>query len=147
MKIIGGMFGLEDFRELPEHPLPHLQGKHILLANARSGIRLLVEQLRPATVWMPSYLCGSMIQAVNPTDSRIRYYEVDYDLNIPSLEWLEFVRAGDLVVCIAYFGFPNSEWAGQSSQGAGSLGAGRRFPGLAFSQPRSRRPFSFVLPA
>ncbi len=106
MKIIGGMFGLEDFRELPEHPLPHLQGKHILLTNARSGIRLLVEQLRPATVWMPSYLCGSMIQAVNEAVSRIRYYEVDYDLNIPSLEWLEFVRAGDLVVYIAYFGFP-----------------------------------------
>ncbi|OGO32834.1 MAG: hypothetical protein A2Z16_03940 [Chloroflexi bacterium RBG_16_54_18] len=105
-QIIGGMFGLEDFRELPDQPLPYLQGKHILLTNARSGIRLLVEQLRPANVWMPSYLCSSMIQAVNPAVSRIRFYEVDYDLEIPSLEWLESVQAGDLVICIAYFGFP-----------------------------------------
>lgn len=106
MKIIGGMFGLEDFRALPEFSPQFLQGSHILLSNARSGIRLLVEQLRPMTVWMPSYLCGSMVQAVNPAVSQIQFYEVDYDLNIPSLEWLDRVQNGDLVVCIAYFGFP-----------------------------------------
>jgi hypothetical protein len=106
MKTIGGLFGLENFRVLPEKPLPFLQGKHILLTNARSGIRLLVDQLRPANVWLPTYLCQVMVRAVNPAVSRIQFYEIDYDLNIPSLEWLESVQAGDLVVCIAYFGFP-----------------------------------------
>lgn len=106
MNLIGGKFGLEDFRELVERPLPFLQGNHILLASGRCGIRLLVDLLRPANVWLPSYLCEVMLQAVQPTQSRLNFYEIDYDLQLPALDWLEGVQAGDLVVGIAYFGFP-----------------------------------------
>jgi hypothetical protein len=106
MKIIGGMFGLEDLQVDPErHPF-FLTGKYLLLASARSGIRLVVNKLRPKNVWLPSYLCDVIVQAVQPTVSPIRFYEIGYDLKIPSVKWVDDIQAGDLVLFIAYFGFP-----------------------------------------
>ena len=56
---------------------------------------------------MPSYLCASMLDAVDPGVSRTRFYEVGHDLAIASLDWLEGVQKNDLVVLIDYFGFTN----------------------------------------
>jgi dTDP-4-amino-4,6-dideoxygalactose transaminase len=102
-QIVGGMFGLQCLSTEGEAP-PFLRSKHLLLANARSGIRLLVDLLSPPHVWMPSYLCNVMLQAVKDTEPR--FYEVDYDLSIRSLAWLDRVGEGDLVLVIDYFGFP-----------------------------------------
>jgi len=106
-RIIGGMFGLDDL--LPSHPTspPFLSdGRTIMLLNARSGIWLLIGQLSPSQTWLPSYLCPSVLQGVNPHRTRVRFYPVDYDLRISTKTWIDEVRAGDLVVLIDYFGFP-----------------------------------------
>ena len=100
------MFGLDLTRTL-NHPTPSfLNNQTLLLLNASSGISLLIKRLSPPQVWMPSYLCDSMLKAVDNKITAVRFYEVNYDLNVSSLDWLENIRPNDLVVMINYFGFP-----------------------------------------
>lgn len=105
--IVGGMFGLTQV-EYPRRRLPPFLGKrNIFLANARSGISLLVDLLSPSQIWMPSYLCSVMLKAVrNPL--LVKFYEVSYNLDIPDLHWLDDVKENDVVLFIDYFGFPLS---------------------------------------
>ena len=106
--IIGGMFGLSHL------PMPDsdgsipafLSGKVVFLVNASSAIWLLAKRLSPSHVWLPSFLCGSVLRAIDTSTTMIRFYEVDYDLNIPSSEWLDRIQPGDVVILIDYFGFP-----------------------------------------
>lgn len=102
--IIGGMFGLKIVPDTNSASLPVLSKSHLLLATARSGIRLLVDHLRPNCVWMPSYLCDVMLKAVST--KIVQFYPVNIHLQLFSSEWLEAVSAGDLVIFIDYFGYP-----------------------------------------
>ncbi|MCD6388167.1 MAG: hypothetical protein J7L69_02060, partial [Desulfobulbaceae bacterium] len=109
--IIGGMFGLPESvvpetMDKPASDWRFLQKSNLFLANARSGIMILIDLLKPASVWMPSYLCPTMVEAVDKKKTRLRFYEVDYDLRIPSADWIKDVQRGDLAVLIDYFGFP-----------------------------------------
>jgi dTDP-4-amino-4,6-dideoxygalactose transaminase len=47
-----------------------------------------------------------MLEAIDASTAMIRFYEVDYDLNMPSSKWLDRIQAGDMVILIDYFGFP-----------------------------------------
>lgn len=105
-RIIGGMFGLGEMSTPNRSTPPFLRDKSILLANARSGIALLIKHLSPAHVWMPSYLCEVMLKAVDELRASVKFYEVDYDLSLSSLEWLDSIQPRDLVVLVDYFGFP-----------------------------------------
>lgn len=105
--IIGGMFGLAEPLN-PRHSAPPFNmDKALLLANARSGIALLIERLSPGTVWMPSYFCNHLLQTLIGGRVKLRFYEVNYDLALPSMEWIRGVCLGDLVVLADYFGFPS----------------------------------------
>ena len=104
-RIIGGVFGLE-CSVLPQYPSPpFLTGRDLLLVNARSGIWLLVNKLRPPQVWVPSYLCHTILGAIDKNVSVTRFYEVDYNLQILSNQWISEVNSGDMVIFIDYFGF------------------------------------------
>lgn len=106
-RIIGGMFGLPTMSESHVRCTPpFLADNSLLLVNARSGISVLAELLSPTQAWLPTYLCGSMLQAVDGSATKIRFYEVNDDLVVPSLDWLADVQPGDLVILIDYFGFP-----------------------------------------
>jgi hypothetical protein len=105
-RLVGGCFGLETPGAAGGTPPPFLDERAILLVNARSAIRLAVEAVRPDRVWMPSYLCGVMISAIPEWSDRIRFYAVEYDLQIKTREWIDGLTGGDMVVLIAYFGFP-----------------------------------------
>jgi dTDP-4-amino-4,6-dideoxygalactose transaminase len=102
-RIVGGMFGLPIISEEGEEP-PFIEKRSILLANGRSGIYLLKESLSPPKIWLPSYLCDVVLSAVEGTETR--FYEVAYDLSIPSTKWIDSIGSGDLVILINYFGFP-----------------------------------------
>lgn len=106
-RLIGGMFGLEPPRfQGPSAPC-FMTGTVLLLASARCGIRLLCENLRPGRVWMPSYLCPSMLEGVpRHIHSRLEFFQVDPSLQIDDRKWLGRVQKGDLVFLIDYFGFP-----------------------------------------
>jgi hypothetical protein len=103
-QLIGGMFGLQATPDSNAGMPPFVTNQTLYLANVRSGIWLLVQQLAPRQIWCPSYLCLAILNAVKDQATRVRYYEVDYDLTIPSLQWLDQVQPGDLVLLIDYFG-------------------------------------------
>jgi hypothetical protein len=104
--IIGGLFGLEWALLPQELTPPFLTGRDVFLVNARSGIWLLLNRLRPSRVWVPSFLCPTILGAIDPNITVLRFYEVDYDLKVRSNQWVSEVTSGDLVIFIDYFGFP-----------------------------------------
>lgn len=105
-RIIGGMFALEG-TQAPHYSSPKfLSGNSVQFINARSGIALLMELLMPGRVWMPSYFCGHVLKDVGERATALSYYEVDYFLDLPSLEWVAEVQANDLVIITDYFGYP-----------------------------------------
>lgn len=104
-KLIGGKFGFPiTFARQPQLP-QFLSGDSILLFNARSGIKLVIDQLKPPRIWLPSYLCPTIITAVNRNFSEIHFYPVNKTLTLLSEDFLSSLRPGDLFLCIDYFGF------------------------------------------
>jgi dTDP-4-amino-4,6-dideoxygalactose transaminase len=104
-RIIGGLFGLEC--PLPQKSAPFfLTGRDVFLSNGRSAFGLLVEKLQPRKVWVPSFLCHTILEGIGTGRTEVRFFGVDYDLGISSRSWIEDVAAGDLVILIDYFGFP-----------------------------------------
>ncbi len=121
--LVGGLFGLaeptaegEGFP--PDRSTPEfLREPALLTVNARSAVRLLVEAVRPSTVWLPSYLCAALVDAVSGV--ALKWYPVGRDLQAESLSWLGRTGPSDLVVVIDYFGFRQTELVAA----AGSRGA------------------------
>lgn len=103
--IIGGMFGLPVKLDASGTRPPFAADHAVYMANGRSCLVLLIELLAPARVWLPAYLCPSIIAAVRKTGVPFCFYRNDYDLRaLPGT--LDGVRQGDLVEVIDYFGFP-----------------------------------------
>jgi dTDP-4-amino-4,6-dideoxygalactose transaminase len=101
---MGGMFGLEKLIYIDQPQAHFLQEPCLKLFNGRSAINLLCQLLRPKKVWLPAYLCHSMIEAV-PKNMAIDFYAIDMTLRVAEYEWITRVKQGDLVLCIDYFGF------------------------------------------
>jgi len=122
--IIGGMFGLELFESnasLKVKKLPRfLSERQCLLATARSAVKLLVQALRPATVWLPSYICGVVIEAARQPGVRMRFYAVDQSLKISDSNWLAEIQAEDLVIFVDYFGFDTWSLHGGEARARGA---------------------------
>lgn len=104
-KIIGGKFGypieFSDKRTLPGF----LSGNPVLLFNARSGIKLVVDQLKPRKIWLPSYLCPTIITAIDPEVSEIAFYSLNSQFGISSTNFITLIHPDDLFLVIDYFGF------------------------------------------
>ena len=106
--IMGGMFGLEiNFQpDLPSLAVPPiLAGPHLRLATARSAFTLLARTLQPPTVWLPSYLCGVVLEAFKDAGTCVKFYPVGEQLKITDEAWINSVESQDMVVFIDYFGF------------------------------------------
>jgi hypothetical protein len=98
-----------------------LQGHRLMLVSARSALTLLVEALRPAQVWLPSYLCGVMVSAVARPGVSVCFYPVGADLQITNETWLRKVGPGDVVVFIDYFGFNTWDSFGGAVHASGAV--------------------------
>ncbi|HOS46250.1 MAG TPA: hypothetical protein PLQ69_07220 [Paludibacter sp.] len=105
-KLIGGKFGFPA-QFLNAVASPHfLQGNPALLFNARSGIKLVVDQLKSKQIWLPSFLCDSIITAIDPSISKISFYPIDDLLNVQSEDFIAKIHSEDIFLLIDYFGFP-----------------------------------------
>jgi len=103
-KITGGMFGLGNIIPTTKYPPPFLKEPYVLLVNARSCLSYIIQIISPKIVWMPSFLCDVMLKAAK--GSKVKFYEINYDLEIQSLDWISNINDDDLVVLIDYFGMP-----------------------------------------
>jgi len=119
--IVGGLFGLERGHNADASAAWFLTRRDVHLANARSGIRLLADLMRPTSVWAPSFLCQAIVDAVESSAATLRYYEVDYDLGIPTDRWTSELAPGDLVLLIDYFGFPFDRGMGARARERGAM--------------------------
>jgi hypothetical protein len=110
-RVIGGVFPLEEPASTTQtnQDWSFLQQGVLHLASARGAFTLLVRTLRPRRVWLPSYLCSSIVEAFREADTEVVFFPVGRDLRCESAVWLDRVAPGDFVLRIHYFGFPNSD--------------------------------------
>ena len=102
---IGGYFGLErhvvpcdaarsaDFEDPP------------LLMSGRACIRALVNEFRPAQIWLPFYSCDSLGQPFVDAEIPIRYYPINerFEPLLPE----DISAENDVVVAVNFFGLGN----------------------------------------
>lgn len=104
-QIMGGMFGSSGLSVIEQHEPHFLVGPCLELCNARSGLYILCDLLRPRRIWLPAYLCHSIVEAVQAANVSIEFYPLSRGLKLEDKEWLGQVGKQDLVLFIDYFGF------------------------------------------
>ena len=117
------MFGLQlefNVKWSPETQPPILALPHLRLATARSAFTLLARTLRPTKVWLPSYLCGVVLDAFVASRSRVTFYAVGKDLTVIDDTWIDEVESGDMVIFIDYFGFALWDRCGKQVKNRGA---------------------------
>jgi len=106
-RLIGGLLGIEEITQDTTVDPGFFEGNNLRLADARSGIWLLVELLSPKTVWMPSFACKVMIEAVEKAGVPVCHFDLNYDMKLNSLDWIDQVQTNDLVILLDYMGYPS----------------------------------------
>lgn len=70
--------------------------------TARSVLSVILQAVRPGTIWYPAYCCPEMV--LGPGDAQVRFFPVGPSLR-PDPGWLEpRLEPGDAVIVIDYFG-------------------------------------------
>jgi len=70
------------------------------LVNARSCLYAIMAHLNNPPIWMPSYLCESLLHE----DYNVKFYDVDRSLTIDE-SFLTEIKPSEAVLVIDYFGF------------------------------------------
>src|SRR6266852_5720649 len=107
MRYIGGFFGIElppagtpglaSFWSMPINPA-------LTYVNGRSALAALLASVSPSKLWLPAYICRSVVQAAEATDTTFDFFPVNEMLQ-PDTAFLDSVaRAGEIVLAVDYFG-------------------------------------------
>ncbi|WP_207004600.1 hypothetical protein [Trinickia mobilis] len=92
---IGGYLQLE---------LPRATGEHhreaMRFQSSRAAFLALLQACRPKAVWMPHYICDSMIEPLTITGVPVKRYELDEALRVKSAA----LGDGELLLYVNYFG-------------------------------------------
>jgi dTDP-4-amino-4,6-dideoxygalactose transaminase len=146
-KIIGGVFGLDPTIVETKRSAPRfLNADNLFLVNGTSALTLLIRDLQPSQVWLPSYSCIALPLAARHAGGATRFYAIGYDLEFKSLSWLDEVTPGDLVVMIHYFGFPISSKCVDLVRARGALVAEDATQALLSDGVGSRGDFAIFSP-
>ena len=107
--IIGGLFGLEQpFMEKGNEGSPFAGSSTSYFLNARCAVYTVCRSIKPKTAWLPSYLCGSILDPFRNLNVSIRFYDAGPNFQSCTTDWTGDVEPEDLVLLIHYFGFPNT---------------------------------------
>jgi hypothetical protein len=109
--VIGGVFGLACPNlgsDLISPPFAKANAQFFL--NVRCALKVLCDIVRPRSAWLPSYLCGSLLEPLAHNHIPVRFYPVDSNLKLESCAWTDEIEPDDLVIAIHYFGFANREF-------------------------------------
>lgn len=105
-KIIGGMFGLKLEPDATSKPDDLDFSRMLKLHNARSCLLLLLQAIQPQTIWLPSYLCPTILAPLDIfKEVSLKFYSVNAQLKIDHFDWLNQINSNDMVLIIDYFGF------------------------------------------
>lgn len=100
-KAIGGYFEFE-LPQQHKNPYP----KAVFFQSARAAFYALLSEGRPKRVWMPSYICDSMLDPLHESNTEIVYYDIDPDFKVPDIVQLE---KDDWFFYVNYFGICSSQ--------------------------------------
>jgi len=106
-RVIGGLFGLEPPLTGKSTPPPFAGTFVNYFLNVRCALLAVCETANPGAAWLPSYLCGAVLDPFRKLGVPVRYYDQHPAAEPIELGWTEHVTRGDLVLTIHYFGFPN----------------------------------------
>lgn len=95
-KAIGGYFELE---LPPEKNYPYSHAYHY--QSARASFYALLEVIKPSKVWMPRYICHTMIAPLKALSIEYDFYAVGKDL---SCGFEQDLKADELLLYVNYFG-------------------------------------------
>ncbi len=69
--------------------------------SARSAIKLVLSSIGPKKVWLPAYICDSVVEAANDVGVTIGFYRINSDFEIdPTLT----LNEDELILIVDYFG-------------------------------------------
>ncbi|WP_199154595.1 hypothetical protein [Chromobacterium sp. ASV23] len=93
---IGGYFELE---------LPPASGHHypaaLRLQSARASLLALLRHIRPSLLWLPYFICPTMLEPVRRAGVPIRFYPIDHSYRPP----IDLLPApGELLLYVNYYG-------------------------------------------
>ncbi len=106
LKIMGGMFGWKDEKPIDGLSEAFLKEENIFMHNGRSAIYTIIKTLKPDNVWLPDYLCETVLNAAKLACENIKFYKITDDISVESTNWIEEIKNTDIVILIEYFGFP-----------------------------------------
>lgn len=107
---IGGYFGLELARAHGAIPPPH--DTAIALNSARNGFLYVLDAERPNKVYLPCFICNSMVETLEWAGISYEFYSVNEQLESDG----KFdIRDGERLVVVDYFGI-NSAYCGRAWQ-------------------------------
>ena len=121
-RVVGSVFALQEPEPFSQtnRDRPFLQQGVLYLASARGAFCLLARVMRPRRVWLPSYLCSSIVEGFQAADVAVEFFPVGKDLRCGSTAWLQQIESGDMVLRIHYFGFPNIDPVFQAATARGA---------------------------
>jgi len=120
--IIGGLFGLEPpFMAYGNQASPFAGSPISYFLNARCAVYAVCRSVKPGIAWLPSYLCGAILDPIRNLNLPIRYYHAGPNLQTVTADWIGDVRPGDLVLLIHYFGFPNTTFPADLLRSRGAV--------------------------
>lgn len=95
-KPIGGYFGLE----MPKGKR-FLYEKALFFRSARVAFYLLLKKVNPTLIWMPAYICPSMIEVVKTLGINFKIYHINEDFEI--IENINLYK-NEILLYVNYFG-------------------------------------------
>ena len=114
---MGGAIPLQEPADNAVFPFPYPENAHTIWVNSgRAALQCLLQALpmRPARVWLPRYICNTLMQATERLQLPAKLYDIDARL-YPVIP--DDIGREDILVAVNYFGLtPHAvEYAAQAA--------------------------------
>ena len=106
MKVIGGVKGFKTGYSACNY-LGLQNSRNGFYVNARSALYALIKICKWPRIWIPSYICDTVLKCVTLSKVPFEFYPVGLDL-ISKFDSLKFSK-GDAILLVNYFGVPVEE--------------------------------------
>ena len=93
-----------------DQPSPFVGSFIEYFLGARCAFYAVCQSVNPRVAWLPSYLCGAILDPFRILGIPVRYYDAGPNFSPRTLGWIADVHRGDLVLVIHYFGFANTNF-------------------------------------
>lgn len=103
--MIGGEYyiKLNQVEDSLMYSLSSLCPSYAFFSSGRDAVYSILSSQAERRIWMPDFICKSVVDAARQADKELHYYPITEQL-LPEEEWVDQVRPGDLVFVTHLFG-------------------------------------------